>query len=127
MAVEQCWTLVGQRRDRIWYARRLRRAVGEPVLVRFDGRWALEREERRRDVVGFYHTHPGMRAYPSHRDMRTMRAWCSAFGKPLLCLIAGSDGLRGYLFRDDRSKGVELALVQRFPRGVIVGVEDDDR
>jgi proteasome lid subunit RPN8/RPN11 len=127
MAVEQCWTLVGQRRDRIWCARRLRRAVGEPVLVRFDGRWTLEREERRRDVVGFYHTHPGMPAYPSQRDVRTMRAWCSAFGKPLLCLIAGSDGLRGYLFRDDRSKGVELALVQRFPRGVIIGVEDDGR
>jgi proteasome lid subunit RPN8/RPN11 len=91
--------------------------------VRFDGRWVLEREERRGDVLGFLHTHPDGHAYPSTRDVRTMRAWCSAFGKPLLCLIASAEGVRGFRFDDDESKGVELATVEIFPRGVVIGVD----
>jgi proteasome lid subunit RPN8/RPN11 len=93
--------------------------------VRFDGDRVLRREERRHDVVGFFHTHPGMVAVPSVRDLRTMRAWCSCFGKPLLCVIAGRDGVRGYRFDDDTSDGVELDAVELFPGGVIVGVEND--
>ena len=61
----------------------------------------LAREEQRRDVIGFYHTHPGLPACPSRRDVRTMHAWCSAFGKPLLCVMAGVDGARGYRFEDE--------------------------
>jgi proteasome lid subunit RPN8/RPN11 len=95
--------------------------------VRFDGDRVLRREERRGDVAGFLHTHPGMAAVPSVRDLRTMRAWCSCFGKPLLCVIAGGDGVRGYRFDDDTSDGVELDLVQLFPGGVIVGVEAHGR
>jgi proteasome lid subunit RPN8/RPN11 len=122
--VEQCWTLVGQRRGRVWYARRVRRQAGEPASVRFDGPWVLQREERRRDVVGFLHTHPGMPARPSRRDVRTMRAWCLAFGKPLLCVIAGAEGVRGYRFEDEAEPdGVELETVTLFPRGVVIGVE----
>jgi hypothetical protein len=52
-----------------------------------------------------------------------MHAWVSCFGKPLLCIIAGIDGMRGYRFDDDRAVGVELAIVQVFPRGLIVGVD----
>jgi proteasome lid subunit RPN8/RPN11 len=126
-AVEHCWVLVGRRRGRIWFARRVRHQAGAQVVVHFDGPWVLAREERRRDVVGFYHTHPGMPARPSRRDVRTMRAWCSAFGKPLLCVIAGADGVRGYRFADHRSEGAELPLVEVFPRGVVIGVEDDGR
>jgi proteasome lid subunit RPN8/RPN11 len=121
--IELCWTLLGQHRGRIWCARRDQRALGEPYLVRFDGGRALRREERQHDVVGFWHTHPGMPAWPSNRDVRTMRAWTSCFGKPLLCVIAGADGLRGYRFDDDASAGVEMELVQAFPRGVIVAVD----
>jgi len=123
--VEVCWTLVGQRRGRVWYARRVRRTLGERACVAFDGPWALDREERRHDVLGFFHTHPDGPPVPSHRDVRTMRAWCSAFGKPLLCLIASPAGLCGYRFDDDRSDGVALALVEVFPRGVVMGVEAD--
>jgi proteasome lid subunit RPN8/RPN11 len=123
--VEQCWTLVGQRRGRIWFARRLQRHAGQPASVRFDGAWVLAREEERHDVLGFFHTHPEMAACPSRRDVRTMRAWCGAFGKPLLCVIAGAEGVRGFLFQDDEADGVELALVTLFPRGVIIGVEGD--
>jgi proteasome lid subunit RPN8/RPN11 len=48
----------------------------------------MNREEKHGDVVGFLHTHPDGPAAPSKRDLRTMRAWWSAFGKPLLYLIA---------------------------------------
>jgi proteasome lid subunit RPN8/RPN11 len=91
--------------------------------VRFDGLWVLAREEDRGDVIGFYHTHPDGPARPSRRDVRTMRAWCSAFGKPLLCVIASPAGIDGYCFDDDSSEGVPLAVVEVFHRGVVVGVE----
>jgi proteasome lid subunit RPN8/RPN11 len=103
----------------------MRRSVGERACVSFDGLWVLDREERRQDVLGFYHTHPDGPPVASRRDVRTMRAWCSAFGKPLLCLIASPAGLCGYRFDSDRSDGVELALVEVFPRGVVIGVEAD--
>ena len=124
MKVEQCWTLVGNRRGRIWYARRVRRSSGARASVTFDGAWVLQREEDRGDVVGFLHTHPDGPTTPSDRDVRTMRAWCSAFGKPLLCLIASPEGVRGYRFDDDESKGVELPTVELFPRGVVIGVDE---
>ena len=123
--VEHCWTLLGQRRGRVWYARRTSFHRGERLEVRFDGPWVLQREEQRRDVVGFYHTHPDGPAVPSRRDVRTMRAWCSAFGKPLVCLIAGPDGLRGFRFADGESPGRQLELVTTFRRGVVIGVDAD--
>jgi hypothetical protein len=54
-----------------------------------------------------------------------MRAWCLAFGKPLLCLIEGPAGLRGYRFDDNASAGEPLAIVEPFPRGVVIGVDAD--
>lgn len=123
--VEQCWTLLGQHRGRIWYCRRVRHSSGERVSVRFDGAWVLSREEAHGDVVGFLHTHPDGPATPSPRDVRTMRSWCSAFGKPLLCLIAAPEGLRGYRFDDDEAAGTALNIVEMFPRGVVIGVDVD--
>ena len=124
-AVEQCWTLLGERRGRVWLCRRVRRTTGERAAVRFDGAWVLRREETRGDVVGFLHTHPDGPAAPSARDVRTMRAWCLAFGKPLLCLIESPAGLCGYRFDGERSPGEALEAVQAFPRGVVIGVEAD--
>ena len=124
--VEHCWTLLGHRRGRVWYARRVRPTAGGRLSVRFDAAWVLAREERRGDVVGFYHTHPDGPPCPSRRDVRTMRAWCSAFGKPLLCLIASPEGIGAYRFQDDVAAEV-LAVVEEFPRGVVVGVECDGR
>jgi proteasome lid subunit RPN8/RPN11 len=123
--VEQCWTLLGQHRGRIWYCRRVRHSRGERISVRFDGAWVLSREETHGDVVGFLHTHPDGPAAPSQRDVRTIQAWCSAFGKPLLCLIASPEDLRGYRFDDDESVGKALSLVELFPRGVVIGVDAD--
>ena len=126
-ADEQYWTLVGTRRGRIWYAKRVDRQSGTAVRVSFDGAEVLRREEQRGDVLGFFHTHPDGPLQPSSRDVRTMRAWCSAFGKPLLCVIASPEGTAGFRFEDDVSEGVALATVEVFPRGVLIGVEADGR
>jgi proteasome lid subunit RPN8/RPN11 len=72
----------------------------------------LTREEEQGDVVGFWHTHPaGSGTTPSRRDIRTMQAWCSALGKPLLCLIS-EEGRENeaavYLFDNDESEGQPL-------------------
>jgi hypothetical protein len=52
-----------------------------------------------------------------------MQAWVSAFGKPLLCLIHGTDGLAGYSFNSDDSRGEQLAQVEQFARGMIVAID----
>jgi proteasome lid subunit RPN8/RPN11 len=123
--LEQCWTLVGRRHRRIWYCRCVRPVSGERASVRFDGTWALKREEKAGDIVGFLHTHPDGPAEPSGRDVRTMRAWCSAFGKPLLCLIESPAGMHGYRFDNDASSGTPLEAAERFPGRVIIGVDGD--
>ena len=119
--------LLGQHRGRIWYCRRARSSSGERTNVHFDGAWVLGREEKHRDVVGFLHSHPEGPATPSRRDVRTMRAWCSAFGKPLLCLIAGLGRIHGYCFEDDESDGKPLSLIEMFALrgGVVIGVDAD--
>jgi proteasome lid subunit RPN8/RPN11 len=103
----------------------VRHVRGERANVRFDGAGVLRREETHGDVVGFLHTHPDGPATPSRRDVRTMRAWCGAFGKPLVCLIAGPSGLHGCVFDDDTSDGRQLETIETFPRGVVIGVEAD--
>jgi proteasome lid subunit RPN8/RPN11 len=125
LTVEQCWTLVGARRGRIWYGRLVDHREGAKASVQFDGLGVLRREERRRDVIGFLHTHPDGPPRPSARDIRTMRAWCSSFGKPLLCAIASPLGLAAFQFVDDRSHGVPMMSVEVFPRGVLIGVDGD--
>jgi proteasome lid subunit RPN8/RPN11 len=123
LPVEEYWTLVGQRGTRIWFARRIDRQVGEHVSVAFDGQRVLEREERYGDVLGFFHTHPAGPPEPSGRDVRTMRAWCSSFGKPILCAIASPIGLAAYCFDNDESDGVALQHIELFRRGVVIAVE----
>jgi proteasome lid subunit RPN8/RPN11 len=120
---ERCWTLVGERQGRIWHARRVQPRTGDAASVEFDGPWALAREERRGDVVGFFHTHPAGLPRPSQRDQRTMRAWTSSFGKPLLCVIQSPAGLAAYRFDHDDAHGEPVLLVESFPRGVLVAVE----
>jgi len=121
--VENCWTLIGRRRGRIWYARRIRRSAGTSTTVAFDAKAVLDREEGRGDVVGFFHTHPHSDPQPSRRDMDTMRAWCSAFGKPMLCVIAGRTETAAFRFDDSNSTGVRLTEVEMFPRGVVIAAE----
>ena len=111
--VERCWVLVGEQlQDGTWRMRRRQRVEGDPASVEAQWEWALQREETHGDVLGFFHTHPtGYGTAPSQRDIRTMQAWCSAFGKPLLCLIAQGSQVSGYLFADDESLGNTLLRV----------------
>ncbi len=114
MQVERCWVLVGEQlQDAMWRMRRRQRVEGDPASVEAQWEWALKREETTGDVLGFFHTHPsGYGTAPSQRDIRTMQAWCSAFGKPLLCLIAQGSQVSGYLFTDDESLGNTLLRVR---------------
>jgi proteasome lid subunit RPN8/RPN11 len=123
--VEHCWTLVGRRRGQFWYARRLGHTLGELASVEFDAAWALQREESKGDVVGFYHTHPGGPPEPSRRDLRTMRAWAGSFGKPLLCLIESAGKLAAYRFDHDNSAAVVITACELFPRGVVIAFDGE--
>ena len=121
---EESAVLVGYRRGGLWYGRLRQPKVGTPSSVDVDWDWVLEREERNGDVVGFYHTHPPGAPGPSARDVRTMRAWVSCFGKPLLCAIESGEVLSATVFCSDGDEGVPVREVQRFPRSVLVAAED---
>jgi proteasome lid subunit RPN8/RPN11 len=126
--VEECWTLIGRRlADGSWRGRRLRRRTGEPASVTADGAWTLAREETRGDVIGFWHTHPMGGLRPSSRDVRTMRAWCDAFGKSLLCVIATPGAIAAWRFDDYRSPGVRLASARPIGKTQIIGSESHGR
>jgi proteasome lid subunit RPN8/RPN11 len=120
---EESAVLVGYRRGNLWYGRLRRRQVGTPSSIEFDWDWVLGREEHHGDVAGFFHTHPPSHERPSARDVRTMRAWVSSFGKPLLCVIESDNVLTATVYRSDDDEGELLREVQRFPRNVIVGAE----
>lgn len=100
LIVEQCWVLTGvQNGVTSWRFRRRQRSTGQIASVEAAWDWALRREERFGDVIGFFHTHPrGFGAKPSATDIRTMNAWCSALGKPLLCVITAGKTLNGFVF-----------------------------
>ncbi|MGD8626628.1 MAG: Mov34/MPN/PAD-1 family protein [Anaerolineae bacterium] len=122
---ETCYILIGMRRGRIWYGRLRQRSEGEPHTVAFDWAWVLDREARYGDVAGFHHTHPPGLPAPSARDQRTMRAWVSCLGKPLLCVVESGDVVAAYVFGSDEDDGQAVAEVQRFPRRALVAVEKE--
>ena len=126
LTVEKCWTLIGRRQGRFWYARRMRPTKGEPASVEFDADWATVREETKGDVIGFYHTHPSGMPTPSIRDDRTMRAWVASFGKPLLCLIEADGNVAAYRYADDESDGVEVTACELLPRGIVVAYDNGE-
>jgi hypothetical protein len=121
--VEESWALVGARRGKTWLARRVRYRSGETAQVVADGKWALRREETRGDLVGFMHTHPMGGLAPSVRDVRTMRAWCDALGKRLLCVIATPDAIGAWVFDDYTSSGTRLASVELVGKTQLIGVQ----
>lgn len=122
--IEQSRVLTGRRQDGAWRLRLRRPTAGGRAWVEADWAWALEREEAHGDVAGFYHTHPGMTAVPSARDVATMRAWVSCFGKPLLCAIEGAEGLRAYLFASDEDEGRLLLRAERHRGWLAAWLED---
>ncbi len=124
---EEACILTGIRRGPVWLMRRQRLAPGTPASVEADWQWALEREERTHDVIGFYHTHPlAAGTAPSARDVRTMRVWCGAFGKPLLCVIGCGGQTQATLFADDEDSGQPLPILEVFAGGILVAVEEQE-
>jgi proteasome lid subunit RPN8/RPN11 len=60
----------------------------------FDKLW-----NKRKKLIGFWHTHPQWVASPSWTDFETMNAMTCTFGKSLLCLISGTDGKYCFNYR----------------------------
>lgn len=123
---EAAHILTGVRRGKVWLMRCQRQMQGTPASVEADWRWTLRREERYGDVLGFYHTHPlAAGTAPSARDARTMRAWCGAFGKPMLCVISCAGQTQTTLFANDEDAGHLLRITEVFAGGILVAVEDE--
>jgi proteasome lid subunit RPN8/RPN11 len=120
--IERCWVLVGQQYDQTtWHFRRRRLTAGEIASVEADWEWTLKREDRYGDVIGFFHTHPhGMGVQPSSRDVRTMRAWCTALGKPLLCIIASGKLLEGQVFVNEDQQPVRAESIRKEKGGLYI-------
>lgn len=118
---EQSRVLTGTQRANRWCLRLRRPATGGPASVEMDWAWALDREEAHGDVLGFYHTHPGLSTSPSARDVATMRAWVSCFGKPLLCVIEAGGSLAAYLYDSDEDAGRRLPSAEK--RGAWLAVD----
>ena len=90
--------------------RLVRWRAGGPAHVETDARWVLRREETKGDVAGFFHTHPPGVFSMSARDRRTMEAWATCFGKPLLCAIRCGRSTRAWIC--DRNGGMREASVK---------------
>ena len=99
MQNEVSYILIGKRLDSSCFGRLVRKRKGTPGSVEFDWKWALEREEKKGYVLGFYHSHLNDREI-SGRDVKTMMAWASCFGKSLLCIIEDSSSRenKAYVF-----------------------------
>jgi len=105
--------LIGGTCGRYWWGVGHWASEGSPCGVEFDPVKVMDRDEQYGDIVGFYHTHPHMTANPSSIDYMTMGAWTVCFGKPLVCLIKGSNGLKAHWFIDDETEHV-TGWVRRF-------------
>ena len=77
--------------------------------VEFDYKKVFEREDKYKDVVGFYHTHPPGCFTMSQTDIQTMTQWVKCLGKSLICLIECEGIVNSWLFVKS-SKG-EVAIV----------------
>ena len=125
---EHCWVLLGKADGDLWHGNMHQMTVGAPCSVAFDPNWVLEREEKKNDVVGFLHTHPTFIAHPSSRDDATMWGMVCSFGKPMVCGIRGTDGLRAWWYKDDESPAEEFQVRQlgTFLFGVTPELYKDD-
>jgi hypothetical protein len=111
MINEHCRPLTGGHKGRLCWGFLGEETEGQPAYVEFDFQKVIDREEEEGDIVGFWHSHPGMSSHYSARDDRTMKAWVSCFGKPLVCFITGEDGVKGYAYFDDESEPICCKIV----------------
>ncbi len=74
--------------------------------VEFDYKKVFEREDKYKDVVGFYHTHPPGCFSMSSTDIETMTQWVKCLGKSLICVIECENVLNSWLFVKNEDGGV---------------------
>lgn len=103
---EEYLALFGKKVGKYYICRGYYPTEGHPTVVRFEADKVIEREKTKKDVIGFYHTHPNMSNMFSWTDMQTMEGWTDMFGKTMYCLIEGNNGLTAwkswtnYMFQD---------------------------
>lgn len=107
-----------------WWGKGHWPAEGTPATVGFNYKHVYDREDSHGDVVGFYHTHPHSYGMPSSTDYATMGAWTVCFGRPLVCLIEGIDGLNAHWYIDDETKPIQ-AWVKKIG-GIFIGTVPDE-
>jgi hypothetical protein len=90
----------GYKFDNYWIGKKFFFNEGSLVRVGFDYNKVMELNKKI-PLLGVYHTHPNMKAYPSIIDDNTMNTWFNTMGKPLICLIKGSDGLKNWVWWND--------------------------
>jgi len=72
--------------------------------VEFDYASVFEREDKYKDVVGFFHTHPSGCTSMSQTDIDTMVQWVKCLGKALLCIIECDKQLYAWIFYKNEDK-----------------------
>jgi len=80
--------------------------------VEFDYKKVFEREDKYKDVVGFYHTHPPGCFGMSSTDTDTMTQWVKCFGKSLICLIECEGIVNAWLFVKGEDGSVSILDVK---------------
>ena len=85
---EECWIIYGWKKDKWLHGILIYESKGGPGSVDFDWKKVVK---RRRNIIGFNHTHPGGMSTPSSIDDNTMTGWVKALGKPLLCAIESNE------------------------------------
>jgi hypothetical protein len=101
---EELWLLFGGRIGCWWWGRKVLYRKGQYASVDFDPDFVWE---NRKSISAFVHTHPRWTATPSGIDVATMGAWVNSLGRPLPCLIHGTNGLRAWWFKDDSGRFYE--------------------
>lgn len=125
MMNEHCWVLLGGWEDDLWWGRRVKPTEGHPCSVAFDPDYVLRREEiGKKDTVGWIHTHPTFTAHYSERDDKTMKSWVLSLGRPLVCCIQGTDGLRAWWYLNDEDPPVEYQVKKM--RGLVFGITPEE-
>ena len=84
---ETSLTILGLKLFNLYFGIGFRQTEGTPVSVIFDPEFALKHKKY---LIGFYHVHPNMAAYPSNTDISTMFTWCDVLGKRIYCMIEGN-------------------------------------
>jgi len=117
---EEVYCLLGKKVGRFWIAMPYAYNVGQPHIVEFSPRFAIA---NKRTLVGWIHTHPVSRGFPSSTDHATMKAWCLTEGGPLLCAIHGGyDNItHAHWYFDDENPPVEGSIrkIGEFYMGMI--------